>query len=71
MPMSPHRILSSLARRAYRRPVTDVDLRDLLPFFQQGRAAGSFDLGIQKALERMLVSSQFLFRIERPLRGRV
>jgi len=60
------RILSSLARRAYRRPVTDVDLRDLLPFFQQGRAAGSFDLGIQKALERMLVSSQFLFRIERP-----
>jgi hypothetical protein len=61
------RILSSLARRAYRRPVTDVDLRDLLPFFQQGRAAGSFDLGIQKALERLLVSSQFLFRIERPL----
>jgi len=60
------KILSSLARRAYRRPVTDVDLRDLLPFFQQGRAAGSFDLGIQKALERMLVSSQFLFRIERP-----
>jgi mono/diheme cytochrome c family protein len=60
------RILSSLARRAYRRPVTDVDLRDLMPFFQQGRAAGSFDLGIQKALERMLVSPQFLFRIERP-----
>jgi len=60
------KILSSLARRAYRRPVTDVDLRDLLPFFQQGRASGSFDLGIQKALERMLVSSQFLFRIERP-----
>ena len=48
---------------------TDVDLRDLLPFFQQGRAAGSFDLGIQKALERMLVSSQFLFRIERPGRA--
>jgi len=61
------KILSSLARRAYRRPVTDVDMRDLVPFFQQGRAAaGSFDLGIQKALERMLVSSQFLFRIERP-----
>ena len=41
----------------------------ILPFFQQGRAAGSFDLGIQKALERMLVSSHFLFRIEHP-RGR-
>jgi len=65
-----NRILSTLARRAYRRPVNDVDLRDLLPFFQQGRAAGSFDLGIQKALERMLVSSQFLFRIERPERSR-
>ena len=60
------KILSSLAKRAYRRPVKDVDLHDLMPFFQQGRAAGSFDLGIQKALERMLVSSQFLFRIERP-----
>ena len=59
-------ILSTLARRAYRRPVTDVDLRDLMPFFEQGRAEGSFDLGIQKALERLLVSSQFLFRIERP-----
>jgi len=63
------KILSSLARRAYRRPATDVDLRDLMPFFAQGRAAGSFDLGIQKALERMLVSSQFLFRIERPWSG--
>ena len=63
------RILSTLARRAYRRPVTEVDLQDLLPFYAAGRAAGSFDLGIQKALERMLVSSQFLFRIERPVRG--
>ena len=61
------RILSALARRAYRRPVSDVDLRDLLPFFTAGRAAGSFDLGIQKALERMLVSAHFLFRIERPV----
>ena len=65
------RILSALARRAYRRPVTDVDLQDLLPFFTAGRAAGSFDLGIQKALERMLVSAHFLFRIERPADGRV
>ena len=60
------RILSSLARRAYRRPVTDADVQDLLPFYTSGRAAGSFDLGIQRALERMLVSSHFLFRIERP-----
>ena len=59
-------ILSTLARRAYRRPVTEVDLRDLLPFYEAGRKEGSFDLGIQRALERLLVSSQFLFRIERP-----
>jgi hypothetical protein len=69
------RILSTLARRAYRRPVNETDLRDLLPFYERGRKegvpagasapAGSFDLGIQKALERLLVSSQFLFRIER------
>jgi mono/diheme cytochrome c family protein len=69
------RILSTLVRRAYRRPVNDTDLRDLLPFYERGRKegvpagasaqAGSFDLGIQRALERLLVSSQFLFRIER------
>jgi hypothetical protein len=69
------RILSTLARRAYRRPVNDVDIRDLLPFYERGRKegvpagasaqAGSFDRGIQQALERLLVSSQFLFRIER------
>jgi hypothetical protein len=59
------RILSTLARRAYRRPVTDEDLQDLMPFYASGRADGSFDLGIQKALERLLVSAQFLFRIER------
>ena len=38
----------------------------VLPFFTAGRATGSFDLGIQKALERLLVSAHFLFRIERP-----
>jgi mono/diheme cytochrome c family protein len=60
------RILSTLARRAYRRPVDDVELRDLMPFYEAGRKQGNFDLGIQRALERLLVSSQFLFRIERP-----
>ncbi len=59
-------ILSTLARRAYRRPVNDADLGDLLPFYQRGRAERDFDLGIQRAIERLLVSSQFLFRIERP-----
>src|SRR5688572_5184597 len=63
------RILSTLARRAYRRPVNESDIRDLLPFYERGRKEGGFDLGIQKALERLLVSSQFLFRIEREPTG--
>jgi mono/diheme cytochrome c family protein len=59
------RILSTLERRAYRRPVADADLGDLLPFYTAGRAEAGFERGIQKALERLLVSPQFLFRIER------
>ncbi len=59
------RILSNLVRRAYRRPATDRDLEDLRPFFDIGRQEADFDRGIQRALERLLVSPQFLFRIER------
>ena len=59
------RILASLERRAYRRPVTDADVQPLLKFYQAGRAQGGFDVGIERALERLLVSPQFLFRIER------
>jgi hypothetical protein len=58
-------ILATLARRAYRRPVTDADVQELMPFYSSGRAEASFDRGIQRALERLLVSPQFLFRIER------
>jgi hypothetical protein len=63
------RILSTLASRAYRRPVTDADLNDLMPFYAAGRAKSGFDTGIQQALERLLVSPQFLFRIERDPSG--
>jgi hypothetical protein len=58
------RILSTQARRAYRRPVTDSDLQDLMPFYNAGVKESGFELGIEKALERLLVSPQFLFRIE-------
>src|SRR5205085_4969371 len=58
------RILTTLLRRAYRRNVTAEDLRRLRPFYEAGRAERDFDLGIQRALERVLVSPQFLFRIE-------
>jgi hypothetical protein len=59
-----HRILSKLTRRAYRRPSTDEDVQRLMPFYTAGKAEGGFERGIQKALERVLVSPQFLFRIE-------
>ena len=57
-------ILRTLARRAYRRPVTDADVDALMAFYQNGRAAGRFDAGIEFALRRILVSPEFLFRIE-------
>jgi mono/diheme cytochrome c family protein len=62
-------ILSTLARRAYRRPVTDADIATLLSFYEKGRAERNFDLGIQRGLERLLVSPQFLYRIERDPAG--
>ena len=58
------RILTALLHRAYRRPAKDADLAELMPFYQEGKAQGNFDLGIEKALERLLVSPQFLYRIE-------
>jgi hypothetical protein len=64
-----HRILTTLARRAFRRPVTDSDIRPLLAFYQSGRASGDFDGGIEHALRAMLMSPDFLFRIEQDPRG--
>ena len=58
-------ILSTLARRAFRRPVTDHDVQALLPFYETGRAERGFEAGIQAALERILIDPEFLFRIER------
>ena len=58
------KILSNLARRAYRRSATDEDTQTLLSFYNRARAAGTFDDGIRSALERVLVSPDFLFRIE-------
>jgi mono/diheme cytochrome c family protein len=58
------RILSTLARRAYRRPSADDDVQVLLGFYKTARATGNFDSGIRAGLERVLVSPDFLFRIE-------
>ncbi|NOT62593.1 MAG: DUF1592 domain-containing protein [Acidobacteria bacterium] len=63
------KIISTLARRAFRRPVTVADTQPLLAFYEDGRKAGDFDSGIQAALEALLVSPDFLFRLERDPRG--
>jgi hypothetical protein len=59
------RILSELARKAYRRPVNDNDLEDLLSFYQRGRNNnGTFDQGIEMALRRLISGPEFVFRLE-------
>ena len=58
-------IISSLARRAYRRPVSYQDLEMPLSFYERGRATGEFEDGIELALRALLASPEFLFRIER------
>jgi mono/diheme cytochrome c family protein len=63
------RILTTLLRRAYRRNVTADDLQRVRRFYEAGRAERDFDRGIQRALERVLVSPQFLFRIEQEPAG--
>jgi hypothetical protein len=57
-------ILSGLARRAYRRPLTEEDLGLLLKFFDSARAEGDFDAGIQNALRVLLANPAFLYRTE-------
>ncbi len=59
------KILSTLVRRAWRRPVTGADLEAPLRLFRETRAAEGFEKGIEIALRAVLVSPQFLFRIER------
>ncbi|MCY4029836.1 MAG: DUF1592 domain-containing protein [Acidobacteria bacterium] len=56
-------ILSTLARRAYRRPVTAADVDALAAFYGEGRARGDFETGIERAVRALLVSPDFLFRV--------
>jgi hypothetical protein len=57
-------ILTNLARRAFRRPVTNEDLAPALEFYAAGRAEGNFETGIQKGLMAILASTKFLYRAE-------
>ncbi len=60
------RIVSRIARRAYRRPVNAADVQTLMTFYDDGRRnGGSFESGVQFALERMLVDPDFLLRVYR------
>jgi mono/diheme cytochrome c family protein len=56
------RITANLARRAFRRPVTDADIDALMPYFDRGHKSGGFDSGIEQLVSAVLVSPEFLFR---------
>ena len=58
-------IISTLARRAFRRPVTGADLEPLLGYYQSARNKGAFDQGIEMALRAILADPEFVFRFER------
>jgi hypothetical protein len=57
-------IISTLARRAFRRPARTADVAALMEFYKSGRAEGNFDSGIEAALQRILVDPQFIYRGE-------
>src|SRR5262245_22676647 len=57
-------ILSTLARRAFRRPSTPADVSMLMEFYASGRRGGTFDDGIEKALRRLLADAEFVYRRE-------
>jgi hypothetical protein len=58
------KLLTSLARLAYRKPVNPATMTMLMDFYKRGRAEGNFDNGIEAALQFILASPEFLFRIE-------
>jgi hypothetical protein len=58
-------IVETLATRAFRQPVTAEQMSVLMDFYEQGRASGTFDDGIELALRRILASPEFVFRFER------
>jgi hypothetical protein len=57
-------ILATLAKRAYRRPVSESDLEELLSFYQAGKNHGTFESGIENALRLILANPKFIFRAE-------
>jgi mono/diheme cytochrome c family protein len=64
-PACAKQILSTLAKRAYRRAITDQDINELLEYYNDGKKLGGFENGIRSALTGMLASPFFLYRGER------
>jgi hypothetical protein len=62
--LSANTILATIMRRAFRRPINDADLQRILPFYREARRDGNFDSGIESALSAILVSREFLLRVE-------
>ncbi|MEW6322740.1 MAG: DUF1592 domain-containing protein [Acidobacteriota bacterium] len=58
-------IVSRLAADAYRRPVTSAEVDRLMPFYERGAAEGGFEAGVRQAVEAVLASPHFIFRLER------
>jgi len=63
------RIVRHLASTAFRRPVTGDEVKGLLGFYETGRKEGDFELGVRNALQAVLASPQFIFRLERAPAG--
>ena len=57
-------ILSTLARRAYRQPVSAADLDTVMSFYRLGRDGGGFEAGIEMGLQRILADPRFIYRVE-------
>jgi mono/diheme cytochrome c family protein len=62
-------IISTLMRRAYRRPVSESNIQTALAFYRDGRADGGFEAGIELALRSILINPEFLYRVERDPAG--
>ena len=58
-------ILAELVTRAYRRPVVEEDLADLMGFYDEASAKDGFEVGVRTGLQAILMSPEFLFRLER------
>ena len=64
-PACARRVLSTLAKRAYRRPVTADDMAPVMEQYEAGRKGGSFETGVEHGLRLILANPKFLFRVER------